>query len=68
MEASSASKEETAKLLLHVVAEYGRTVNLLAELPAVCPKSVQDLTIRKEMALHVAVKDNNLEAALLGLA
>ena len=43
-------------------------IDLLAEFLSVCPKSIQDLTIRKETALHIAVKSDKVEAlqVLLG--
>ena len=55
------------KTPLHFAAERG-TVDVLAKFLSVCPKSILDLTIRKETALHIAVKNDNLEAVkvLLG--
>lgn len=52
---------------LHFTAKEG-TVDLLAQLLVACPESVEDLTIRKETALHVAAKNKKLEAlyVLLG--
>lgn len=49
------------KTALHVVAEYGM-VDLLAKFLAVCQKSIKDLTIHKETALHIDVKNNNLDS------
>ena len=46
---------------LHMVAEYGM-VDVLAEFLLACPKSIQDFTIRKETALHIAIKFKKLEA------
>ena len=56
-----------AKTPLHYVAEIGNVV-LLAEFLAACPESIQDLTIRKETAVHVAAKNDKLGAleVLLG--
>ncbi|KAL5551332.1 hypothetical protein UlMin_001508 [Ulmus minor] len=48
------------KTPLHFAAEY-EMIDLLAEFLSVCPESIQDLTIRKENALHIAVKNNKLE-------
>ncbi|KAM6588429.1 hypothetical protein CsatA_011034 [Cannabis sativa] len=60
-------KGREAKTPLHYVAETGN-VFLLAEFLASCPESIQDLTIRKEAALHVAVKNGQCQAleVLLG--
>ncbi|KAM6557342.1 hypothetical protein CsatB_004361 [Cannabis sativa] len=60
-------KGREAKTPLHYVAETGN-VFLLAEFLASCPESIQDLTIRKEAALHVAVKNDQCQAleVLLG--
>ncbi|PON64638.1 Transmembrane protein [Parasponia andersonii] len=60
-------KGREAKTPLHYVAEIGN-VDLLAEFLAACPESIQDLTIRKETALHVAAKNDKLGAieVLLG--
>ncbi|GMN30942.1 hypothetical protein TIFTF001_003031 [Ficus carica] len=49
------------KTPLHFAAECGM-IDLLAEFLSACPKSIQDLTIRKETALHVAIKSDKLEA------
>ncbi|KAF4404209.1 hypothetical protein G4B88_014665 [Cannabis sativa] len=60
-------KGREAKTPLHYVAETGN-VFLLAEFLASCPESIQDLTIRKEAALHIAVKNDQCQAleVLLG--
>ncbi|KAL3499730.1 hypothetical protein ACH5RR_038823 [Cinchona calisaya] len=52
---------------LHYVAETDDT-ELLAEFLLACPSSIQDLTIRGETAVHVAVKYKNIRAlkVLLG--
>ncbi|GMN30944.1 hypothetical protein TIFTF001_003030 [Ficus carica] len=54
-------KGREGKTPLHFAAECGM-IDLLAEFLSVCPKSIEDLTIRKESALHVAVKSDKLEA------
>ncbi|KAH9779081.1 ANK REP REGION domain-containing protein [Citrus sinensis] len=46
---------------LHYVAEKGN-VDLLCKLLAACPESITEVTIRKETALHVAAKNDQLEA------
>ncbi|KAL5551331.1 hypothetical protein UlMin_001507 [Ulmus minor] len=48
------------KTPLHFATEYDM-IDLLAEFLSVCPESIQDWTIRKETALHIAVKNNKLE-------
>ncbi|KAL3518786.1 hypothetical protein ACH5RR_021375 [Cinchona calisaya] len=52
---------------LHYVAEVGDE-DLLAEFLVRCPKSIEDLTIRGETAVHVAVRNGNVRAlkVLLG--
>ena len=45
--------------LLHVVAQMGN-VSFLEELLFCCPLSIEDLTIRQETALHIAVKNRKL--------
>ncbi|KAL3499732.1 hypothetical protein ACH5RR_038825 [Cinchona calisaya] len=52
---------------LHYVAETHDT-QLLAEFLLACPSSIQDLTIRGDTAIHVAVKNKNIRAlkVLLG--
>ncbi|XP_071927582.1 ankyrin repeat-containing protein BDA1-like [Coffea arabica] len=52
---------------LHYVAEVGDS-ELLAEFLEACPESTQDLTIRGETAVHIAVRNNNVRAlqVLLG--
>ncbi|KAH7856330.1 hypothetical protein Vadar_000138 [Vaccinium darrowii] len=48
---------------LHCVAEIGDTeTNLLAEFLCACPESINDLTIRNETALHIAVKHGQVKA------
>ena len=48
---------------LHYVAETcGDHLNLLAKFLSFCPKSIVDVTIRNETALHIALKHDNLEA------
>ncbi|KAJ9173315.1 hypothetical protein P3X46_016466 [Hevea brasiliensis] len=46
---------------LHLVAEIG-DIDLLEEFLLSCPSSIQDLTVRRETAVHVAVKHKNLQA------
>ncbi|RID59353.1 hypothetical protein BRARA_F02588 [Brassica rapa] len=52
---------------LHHVAQIG-DAELLSELLFACPSSVEDLTIKCETALHIAVKNHHFEAfkVLLG--
>ncbi|EXC37939.1 Phytosulfokine receptor 1 [Morus notabilis] len=52
------------KTRLHFSVEYDM-VDVLAKFLSVCPKAIQILTIRKETALHIAVKNDNLEAVKL---
>ncbi|KAH7867288.1 hypothetical protein Vadar_031384 [Vaccinium darrowii] len=40
-------------------------VNILAEFLFACPNSVEDLTIRDQTALHIAVKSNNQKAVAI---
>uniref|UniRef100_A0A2N9FM39 PGG domain-containing protein n=1 Tax=Fagus sylvatica TaxID=28930 RepID=A0A2N9FM39_FAGSY len=48
---------------LHYVAENcGDHLNLLYKFLSCCPKSIVDETIRKETAMHIALKHDNLEA------
>ncbi|GLT46094.1 hypothetical protein SLA2020_198770 [Shorea laevis] len=44
---------------LHYAAKEGNG-DLLAKLIATCPKSIEDLTVRRETALHVATRNDNL--------
>ncbi|KAK6924794.1 Ankyrin repeat [Dillenia turbinata] len=46
---------------LHSVAHSG-DINLLAEFLKACPESIEDLTDKFETALHVAVKNENVDA------
>ncbi|XP_027069252.2 ankyrin repeat-containing protein At5g02620-like [Coffea arabica] len=52
---------------LHYVAEVG-DAELLADLLLACPESIQDLTIRGETAVHIAMRNINVRAlqVLLG--
>ncbi|KAK0575166.1 hypothetical protein LWI29_034885 [Acer saccharum] len=52
---------------LHLVAQMGN-IDLLAEFLSACPSSIEDLTVRCETAVHVAVKNGRLSAfkVLLG--
>ncbi|XP_050376582.1 ankyrin repeat-containing protein BDA1-like [Argentina anserina] len=60
-------KGRDGKTLLHYAAEIGN-MDLLANFLAASPESIIDLTIRKETALHLAAKNDKLEAleVLLG--
>ncbi|GFS42287.1 hypothetical protein Acr_00g0079050 [Actinidia rufa] len=53
--------------LLHDAAKIGNA-DMLAELLSACPESIQDLTVRDETALHIAVENKKLSAleVLLG--
>jgi ankyrin repeat protein len=46
---------------LHYVAQTGN-LNLLAEFLKACPKSIEDITIRRETVLHIALKHNMFDA------
>ena len=46
---------------LHHVVQSGN-LDLLSKFLSVCPQSIEDLTIRNETALHIALKNNKLEA------
>lgn len=46
---------------LHEVAKL-ENLSLLAQFLVDCPESIQDVTIRNETALHVAARNNKLEA------
>ncbi|KAF2318773.1 hypothetical protein GH714_010614 [Hevea brasiliensis] len=46
---------------LHYVAEQGN-LDLLARFLLVCPKSIEDMTIRNETVLHIALRNNMFEA------
>ncbi|KAK3227638.1 hypothetical protein Dsin_007500 [Dipteronia sinensis] len=52
---------------LHLVAQMDN-IDLLAEFLSACPSSIEDLTVRCETAVHVAVKNGRLSAfkVLLG--
>jgi ankyrin repeat protein len=51
---------------LHYVDQTGN-LNLLAEFLKVCPKSIEDVTIRRETVLHIALKYNMFDAFRLVL-
>jgi ankyrin repeat protein len=51
---------------LHYVAQTGN-LNLLAEFLEVCPKSIEDVTIRRETVLHIALKYSMFDAFRLVL-
>lgn len=46
---------------LHLVAEIG-DIDLLEEFLLACPSAIEDLTVRRETAVHVAVKHQSLQA------
>ncbi|XP_059441860.1 ankyrin repeat-containing protein BDA1-like [Corylus avellana] len=46
---------------LHYVAQTGNLV-LLAEFLNVCPKSIKNVTIRRDTAFHIALKNNQVDA------
>ncbi|XP_058744498.1 ankyrin repeat-containing protein BDA1-like [Vicia villosa] len=46
---------------LHFASQIGE-VAILTEFLSACPESIEDVTVRGETALHVAVKSNNYEA------
>ena len=48
--------------LLHFAAAIDDHLDLLVEFLSVCPHSIEDVTIRNETALYIALKFNNLEA------
>ena len=48
--------------LLHFAAAIDDHLDLLVEFLSVCPHSIEDVIIRNETALHIALKFNNLEA------
>ena len=47
---------------LHYVAKSGEHLYLLYEFLLVCPDSITDVTVRNETALHIALKNDKLEA------
>ena len=47
---------------LHYVVESGEHLYLLEEFLLVCPNSITDMTVRNKTALHIAHKNDNLEA------
>ncbi|KAL0006606.1 hypothetical protein SO802_008108 [Lithocarpus litseifolius] len=47
---------------LHYVVESGEHLYLLEEFLLVCPDSITDVTVRNETALHIALKNEKLEA------
>ncbi|KAH7859242.1 hypothetical protein Vadar_033567 [Vaccinium darrowii] len=56
-------KGREQKTPLHCLAEIGDAeTNLLAEFLCACPESINDLTIRDETALHIAVKHRQVKA------
>jgi hypothetical protein len=54
---------------LHYVAQTG-DLDLLAKFLKVCPKSIEDVTTRRETVLHIALKYNRLRcfSARVGMA
>jgi ankyrin repeat protein len=51
---------------LHYVAQTG-DLDLLAKFLKVCPKSIEDVTTQRETVLHIALKNNRLDAFQLVL-
>uniref|UniRef100_A0A2P2ITA6 Ankyrin-3-like n=1 Tax=Rhizophora mucronata TaxID=61149 RepID=A0A2P2ITA6_RHIMU len=49
---------------LHYAAEKGK-LEQLVELLMACPRSIEDLTVHKESALHIAAKNDQREALVL---
>ncbi|XP_045790056.1 ankyrin repeat-containing protein BDA1-like isoform X2 [Trifolium pratense] len=47
---------------LHFASRNKGDVELLANFLSACPNSIEDLTVKGETALHIAVKNNNYEA------
>ncbi|PNX55092.1 ankyrin repeat-containing protein, partial [Trifolium pratense] len=47
---------------LHFASHNGDYVDLLAKFLLECPDSIEDLTVKGETALHIAVKNNNYQA------
>ena len=47
---------------LHYVAKSGEHLSLLNKFLLVCPDSITDVTLRNETALHIALKNDKLEA------
>ena len=47
---------------LHYIVESGEHLYLLEEFLLVCPNSITDVTMRNKAALHIAHKNDNLEA------
>ncbi|XP_045790327.1 ankyrin repeat-containing protein BDA1-like [Trifolium pratense] len=47
---------------LHFASHNGDYVDLLAKFLLECPESIEDLTVKGETALHIAVKNNNYQA------
>ncbi|WOH09714.1 hypothetical protein DCAR_0729172 [Daucus carota subsp. sativus] len=46
---------------LHFVADQEGNVELMVELLLACPESILDVNVRKETALHIAVKNNKID-------
>lgn len=46
---------------LHIAA-FGGKDEVMAKFLVSCPKSIKELTVRKESALHIVVKNGNIEA------
>nr|POE50932.1 ankyrin repeat-containing protein bda1 [Quercus suber] len=47
---------------LHYIVESGEHIYLLDEFLVVCPNSITDVTMRNETTLHIALKNDKLEA------
>ena len=46
---------------LHHVAKIGGQLDLLNEFMSICPESITDVTTENETALHIAIKNDNIE-------
>ncbi|KAF9600659.1 hypothetical protein IFM89_011242 [Coptis chinensis] len=55
-------KGKEGKTPLHCAAAAGDSTALLRKMIYVCPDSVKELTVRRETALHLSVKNNQYEA------
>ena len=55
-------KAKEGMTLLHYAATTDVQLDLLVEFLSVCPHSIEDVTIRNETALHIALKHKKLEA------
>ena len=56
------AKAKEGMTLLHYAVITGDHLDLLVEFLSICPHSIEEVTIRNETALHIALKYNKLEA------